>query len=185
MRRDWDMSAFGHRPGSEPVPEPAGEDLDTRPAVTVGQLYRWLGADVRVDEVAEDGSGARITIRQDRAHPWQKWTPLPFPPEAVLITDPRPLPDAERHQGQELTCEPVHDALCWQAHDDCALTYAAEQTANLLDLLRCAIDDHANSRCRGECHAVDRARHVLSGEWCGPAGADAVQAAAGEIASLP
>lgn len=54
--------------------------------VSTGQVYRWLGADVRVDEVAEDGSGARITIRQDGCRPQQKWTALPLPAEAVLVS---------------------------------------------------------------------------------------------------
>ena len=137
--------------------------------VTAGQTYRWLGATVLVDEVASDGSGCRITIRQDGCRPRQKWTPLPLPPEAQLVDSP----------------QSEHHSTCWQVHDHCALAYAAEQTAHLLDLFRLAIDGHAEGGCRGDCYAVAQAREVLRDRSPRLSGADTVQAAAAEIAGLP
>lgn len=83
-----------NRPGEDDERERAPGVGPLSPAqVQAGQTYRLHGATIHIDEVAEDGSGARITVRQDGVtHPWQKWQPLdPWPhwlAEAELISDP-------------------------------------------------------------------------------------------------
>lgn len=135
-------------------------------SVRPGQTYRWMGADVVVEAVDPWGKSARITIKQDGCPDWQKWAPLPFPPEAELV-DP---PQAE------------HNSTCWQVHDDCALKEArivlGTQAASvdpaieprlrvLLDMVGAALLDHGAEGCSspGGCFAAARAREVLRGAW--------------------